>query len=562
MDEVRRIEMGIDAHYASYALTSDIRDLVAWRVLTVSEDHCLFIFYDLIKMGYGNLTQSHMLNVSESLEVNKLAVKSMLLRMEKECSYKGIETYEDKISPSVYEKISSLYKASFDYSHICTLFVSRYKNLTNTEVRRNEIKFKYNKVDLEYSILHHHLSYNPTGDGKSPFQVLYELMFINESNPLLQDLMLDTHDKTTLINYAYKEKLISFIKNEMVDHVVDIDSTWVLPCSTMASFREYFKTLVALCIYHIVAIHYNSTRFKIKGYGLDQRVLRIEKEALINLIKNNSTLSLEEIKNITDFLTYGKNVNNPDPALQPLIMTSTGILIPCFLVVTSNFDRNVLTLHSRWDEKHFHGISHLFEKRMTHDLTTDIEGKYFYKKNIMLPNKDGGEIDLIIADKHTKTILVCELRWMIQPSEPNEIFNRQKVCLEKTAQAQKKVEAANRNLCFLLKSMGEDAQYPNDWSVKGVVILEGYSGLMSSSDIVIIPKKVFVRIMKGSKSLSEMSDLLSSYKWLPDNKYGKLTTRKVKFGNYTVLCEGVMAFDTLNYLNQFLPRAITNHRLR
>ncbi|MEJ0232341.1 hypothetical protein Q0L23_24140 [Klebsiella michiganensis] len=561
MKNIQQIENEVDLFYKSLNLTTDIKGLAIWRALTVSEDTLFFALIGLYKKGFGKATPSHLLWINELFENNKIAIKHMLSEIDKQCFDSYLCVYDEIISPEVYTQLSEVYKSSYDYSHICTLFISFHKKLTNIIQQNDEIHFNYNKIDLEYSILHHHLSFEPPLEGKSAFQVLYELIFLDVDDTLIQGILSDTHFEGELINYPHSQKLMCYIYSQIASFYVPVDDGWTFPCFSLTEFRAYFRSLICICIHHTIAVLFNSRAHKIKGGGLEQRVLRINKNLLKDNISKYSGLSNEIIDKITEFLTYGKDVKSPDPALQPLIDVGNEYIIPNYLVITSNFDRNALTLHSRIDEKGFNKTSHLFEVVMTKNILSEINGKFTPLTNLMLPKKEGGEIDLILLDESSKTILICELRWMLQPSDPNEIFNRQKVCMEKVEQAQKKVNAANKHKEHILRMGCCSIKDLSEWSVKGVVILDGYTGVQSDTDIIILPKIVFTKIVEISESLQEVYDFCASYKWLPHtDHFGKINIKKTKFADYTFFSQGINSFDSMHYLKEFLPLSLINHR--
>ncbi len=558
---IQQIENEVDLFYKSLDLTTDIKGLAIWRALTVSEDTLFFAMNNLYETGFGKVTLNHFLWIHELFEHNKIAIKHMLSEIDKQCFDSHLCVYDDIISPEVYTQLLKVYRASCDYSHICTLFISLHKKLTSAMHQNDEIHFNYNKIDLEYSILHHHLSSDPPLVGKSGFQVLYELMFLDINNDLIQGVLSNTHFEGELINYPHSQKLMCYLYSQIASFCFPVDERWMFSCFSLSEFRAYFRSLICICIHHTIAVLFNSRVHGIKGGGLEQRVLRINKSLLKEIISKYSGLSNETIERITEFLTYGKNVKSPDPALQPLIDVGNEYIIPNYLVITSNFDRNALTLYSRIDEKGFNKTSHLFEVEMTRNILSEINGKFTSLTNLMLPKKEGGEIDLILLDEISKTILICELRWMLQPSDPNEIFNRQKVCIEKVEQAQKKVNAANKHKEHILRIGCCSIKDLSKWNVKGVVILDGYTGVQSDTGIIILPKIVFTKIVEISESLKEVYDFCASYKWLPhSDHFGKINIRKTKFSDYTFFSQGINSFDSMHYLKDFLPLSLINHR--
>src|SRR5262249_49415183 len=122
---------------------------------------------------------------------------------------------------------------------------------------------------------------------------------------------------------------------------------------------------------------------------------------------------------------------------------------------------------------------------------------------------------LILADPRNGFILVCELRSMITPGDPGEVYDRIKDYPKKLGQAERKLGAAQRAVAQVCAQLGLDAK--RDWKLAGIVILDGAAGIPSSKPnfIPLVPKDVFMEVVTLTKNLELTHAIFCSPLWLP-----------------------------------------------
>src|SRR5262249_26046927 len=152
-------------------------------------------------------------------------------------------------------------------------------------------------------------------------------------------------------------------------------------------------------------------------------------------------------------------------------------------VLSSNQERNLLSLMARTQSETFDAQSHLFERDMVAELlsATAPQGT-LVRTNIRLTIEGKEEeLDVVLVDVSARRLLIGELRWMLGPGDPREILNRQKESLKKVEQIRRKVEwAAHRTPDVVAAALGRpSADIGNGWCTSGVVLLTGYGGTRS-----------------------------------------------------------------------------------
>src|SRR6185369_121588 len=193
--------------------------------------------------------------------------------------------------------------------------------------------------------------------------------------------------------------------------------------------------------------------------------------------------------------------------------------IPCMLFLSSGHERNLLGLQARIDSAQFNIKSKLFERDMVRDVLLQITPRWpLSKGNVTI--RDGcefEEMDILVADPSSRTLLVCELRWMLQPGDPREVQNRKKACWEKVDQLRRKVQWLSARVAAALKSaFGIEGPTEDKWQVEGVVAIQTFGGALSRHEkFPIMTTRLFELGMQQATSLRLFTAWSQSLCWLP-----------------------------------------------
>jgi hypothetical protein len=292
------------------------------------------------------------------------------------------------------------------------------------------------------------------------------------------------------------------------------------------------NALALRCIYHVLAIHFGAGANELRGGGLSNIVLVSSCDQLTDDLRLMTSLSESKIRAFCKFLTWGFRTATPDPALQPLIPLGPGMFcIPCLHLLSSDQERNLLSLHARIDPADFNSQSHLFERDMVAALLAcSPTGDSVLRANIKAV-VDGAEeeIDLVILSECESRMIICELRWMLGPGDPREVQNRKKVCLEKVAQLRRKVAHVSKEPHTVAAAILGREPVMKVWSVDGVVVIEGFAGTRSPDPrYPIIPARLFKLALNQSLSLSAVAQWCEGLSWLPkDGQHFKVVEQEI-----------------------------------
>lgn len=183
------------------------------------------------------------------------------------------------------------------------------------------------------------------------------------------------------------------------------------------------------CAYHLLGVILAARKHQVRGVGLPSALLTVKKDALLAQLAHLSQRSEEQVARVISYLTYGHETKSPDPALQPIFELAEDVLvISPSLVVASNMERNFLALQARVEKAVFDAQSDVFEDRQIAEIEAAFAERGFTcKTNVKIPAATIGndeEIDLLFADVETRTIVVGECRWTLEPADPREVFNK------------------------------------------------------------------------------------------------------------------------------------------
>ncbi|TDS84906.1 hypothetical protein EDF78_11956 [Rahnella sp. BIGb0236] len=568
MERLKYFESLIDEQYNSIEMTSNNINLETWRMLTVYEDYMQFHLHAFLKrIRHSQRIIDNAYLVSE-LENHKLTLKMYLSLIYKKCKEKSPCKKESYFNGKNYIQISKSIKLINTYMQLNWNVISVYQNLA--EFKDSKIRFIFrNHVDYCQSRMLQQYSRSDDSNlskeiQQSSLSLLLGYIVLGVNSDIYQNCLEVSSVLGHTISYKFDQDIIDSIYQKILNsQSMDLPENWRFPWSSVSDFRRFFNSLNAICIFHFICIKASAEHYKIKGGGVDQRVISLREEDLIDRINRISGLSSPVITNIMKALTYGFNTSNPDPALQPLFVNNGEVLIAPLLITTLNYDRNALSLYLRVDDKGFSKASESFEVNMTQKFVGSIPERYKIMLNFHLPNSSGGEIDAALIDIETKTILVYELKWMLTPSDPNEVFYKIKECRKKVVQAEKKLFHAKMHIDFILDKLGIKEQDTTSWAVCAIVLIEGFSGINypDMPQIKMLPSWVHEKVITGSHSLREFSGFILSDSWLPKERmHYKKIKHNITFAGKQISVDGMELTNIDDYLHHYIPTKLIEYR--
>lgn len=430
--ELDVIDSFLDKEIENIELRRKSLQLAIWQYLTVAEDFSRWAYIhndgevDFEMVGFINFKMKFVYKFS----VQKLC--NEMINIE-------ILNPNLKTSEKEYKEYNGLIKTTFDY-------VRKYNMLSKLHDNTCVLRIlEENKVICDYiqdEYLFEYSALELIGHGKSVsdkfINVILSFYYLNDETELKDFIYLSLKEKVSL----KKRKIIYEFNNYSLDVLETAFGTMSRVSIFNGNFnfkwgdsnftRKIINAILTRCLFHLLILWVGIKKHNFIGGFEDCLVLKINK---IDLIKEISKIAKESnlilIEQVLDFITYPIKDNNADAALQPIFNFNECLYLPCFHIIESNIERNIMTLYARKEKLDFDKGSNVFEVSMINSIEKNLS-KYDYEKNfkIRISRKDQ-EYDFIIIDRNKKIILIAELRWMIQPADPREISRKADACKEK-----------------------------------------------------------------------------------------------------------------------------------
>ena len=170
-------------------------------------------------------------------------------------------------------------------------------------------------------------------------------------NRILSDIAKIVADTVTLRNKTFDYALNPGVFNRvyglaerLLDGVFRSPGLWKLSSANLAQYTAVLKALWALSAIHWFArVATSSMGYNSAGYA--RALVVMERDELIARLRRYLSLDEPMVRDVIEELTFGRRVECPDIALQPLVP-----LEPCYygwapsLVMNSSFERNLFVL--------------------------------------------------------------------------------------------------------------------------------------------------------------------------------------------------------------------------
>lgn len=525
-----KVEAALDQNYRSHQFPHPNRTIAIWYLLTVLEDN--------LRMLFVGTDDSKASLVDYLMDAYKYSARFALDRIRRECHDTSKVALPTKVVPRVYVQTGGLLHAGTDYmaaTRLCS--AAHAKTLGLSEGPETiEVEFDPDDHDMRYSTIEL-LGHMPP-DFIDHTTRLYHWARDEGLRPEIVEIIAQT-TRVSGGKVAYKFHGYPAVKlaESMEQYPFLVPDRWRFAWGGREETTLLLNALCIRCVYHWCAVHFGASFHGLKGDGQESLLYVTTAQQLATELREMCSLELPIIRKFIEYLTLGHGVQAPDPALQPIVPLGEGrIAIPCLLFLSSNYERNLLTLQARIDAPTFDGLSGLFEEVMVSGLLPLAKKRWpSTKENVTIRDgKEFEEIDLLVPDLESKTLLVCELRWMLQPGDPREVHNRKKVCREKVAQLERKMHWLKVRKAIALQTLGLNAEDAADWQYAGVVSVDAFGGVLSpNTELPLLPNNIFKQGLEKASSLSEFVSWSKSLRWLPkEEEHFRIVTQTTELPGF------------------------------
>lgn len=359
LDEFFALELHADEEFAKLPLPHPSRDISLWHIATVFEDS--------LRLGFIGHVEADLIRTTLYGDLTKYSMRHCVHFAFERCDASYGMTPPKISNPQAYIRASELLHQGIVYSSISRIFTSLHAGTATAVKGQDGYEIDYASfVDARYAVL------ETLNHGQEPWLDITAQIFAwfrTDELPLALEMIKEsTRVKNKFVNYDYGCHAF-LLQEEMHQRPLVIPSEWKFPWGSAFETQALINSLIIRCTYHFLAVSLSAMQTRYSGGAESSLVLVIEKDELCRDISLFADFGEEKIGQFLDCLTYGNGTYTPDPALQPLLPTIKGtLLIPCLHIVTSNLQRNVLSLLARIDARRFDEQSRLFEIGMVKSL--------------------------------------------------------------------------------------------------------------------------------------------------------------------------------------------------
>ncbi len=488
--------------------------IALWHLLTAAEDQLRMLFSRMVPIDPVDIDA----NVDEMKYALRHCLSSFFLKALEQTS---VPLPRNTI-PECYIKATDLIKAGRDYNKLHRMFSSLHsqKSLLENNNEDYTVKYVYN-LDPRYTALEVLKHSKPPEPDITTFAYLWLINYPDVPFVLHEIVKSTSRKETYRIHYKYNANRAVRLANELPQRERLIPDVFEFPWGNELDTQALINSLHVRCLYHILAVHLGAVQKNIQGGGDSSLLLVLPKKMLIRELEYLANIGRDKIKVFIDHLTFGNYTKTPDPALQPLFRTHSGkVMLPCLHTITCNTQRSLLSLFARVSPKKFDRQSSCFEKTMISKTVEVFKEKYLVTSNKHFTIGDKTEeIDILVADIETMSLLVIELRWMIQPGDPREVDNKINDSHKKVLQVKRKQDFVKQDVSSIVKIAFpefHDQQSKSQWKVNAMVVLDGFAGHPSGiKKIPITTIDILFHGVRKLKTLSALYHWLESLVWLP-----------------------------------------------
>ena len=561
--EVIDIEKQIDSDFHKLPFPHGDHAVSKWHLLIALEDGLRNALWMLTRNLRVEDMDVELSGFNLLVDRSKYSLRYGLERIYREQPLTAITPAKQVVIPAAYEAAASFIKTGDDYLLASRAFGSYHAGTANAmrSPSGHILVLGSPHSTLAYSALD--LFIHGQHDAGTPLLALIRAFIRPESPDLyISELVRQTRLIGEHVTYRFNPYVCNQLMRSIPNPSTIVPDGWVFPWGGSVNAHRVFEALNARCLFHLLSIHFGALRFGIRGLGLADVCPLVLKSQLISELSDITGINQADVSLTLDALAYGTGTETPDPALQPLIPFSEAqVVAPTLLILSSNYPRNYLALHARVGSRSFDEQSELFEVGMSNRVELAIKQRFArIRMHEYLPTRrDVGEVDLLVADEQSQTILIGELRWLLQPGDPREVNNRNKVCAEKVAQVKRKYEAAREIIALILRLLGVNGD-PQLWDVVAVVIVEGYVAAGPEPErFPVVPLRIFELGLIYCNGLMNLHRWLASHVWLPQ-KGSHFVSSPVtaRFGRQRLQWGGFHILHNSRYLPDYIVKTATS----
>lgn len=407
---IREIEKIIDNHHINHDVFKIPRNQVIFNVLRIYEDLCR-----LNVITTGILNPSGLENI---VRANMDALNVSLQWIYALCANDEEEITMDLHSEDYMLTADMFAKYAMPYAQICSGYIGFSRKQFDVNISGKTVTFSSNKEREKVFLANMAESFNKKKNFTSIFSPTISPEFLKEFENSI-------HFENERICYVLDSNTINVFKpiaTQQWDATSSLPQKWVFDKFSLAEFREIWILIDALCFVHF----YACLKSKKTGAAMEDNVIVMDKDKIVDCLSSLTEIPREHIESIVSFITYNPKIKNTDIMYQPLVELNGVLVITPNLFMTSNAERNLISIMNKNKDKNYFTEVNQLEDIMINEIEEEYEfPNSIIKKQHIDIGAELPDVDFALYDKTTNSAIFCEMKWLTEADSPQEVFARE-----------------------------------------------------------------------------------------------------------------------------------------
>lgn len=415
---IREVEKIIDNYHKHNSLFSLNRKTALYNALVAFEDSCrLYLITNFSSISDG---LESFIRIREELDSLNVLIHWIFT----DCSHNDTDVLDIKIMPERYiDTVKLLELHARQYSAISSAYISysRGKLEANINEEKNTITFLDNPQNrkLIISDMAESMARNQEIASKS----MASEKLLQACNKLTASIKFLDGRISYSNDYSIWNPIYNYMQHRW-DDTSELPEDWKFDEFSINDFKQFWVTIATLCFIHMIAC----LRCGKKGADIEEAVLIKSKSEFVQAIEEKSDISESSIVAILKLLTYNNRLKNNDIIYQPFVeIDNDKLALAPHLILSSKPERNLISLIHKIRDRSYFELTNLREGIMQDqfDSVTENMSNILVAKNKCLPSPLP-DVDYAIWDKESNTILICEMKWLVEADSTTEVLARVK----------------------------------------------------------------------------------------------------------------------------------------
>lgn len=500
---IREVEKVIDNHHKSNLLFSLNRKTALFDALTIFEDSCrLGALTSLVLSGDQ---MHHGLQIRELLD----ALNVMVYWIYQECKHHDNDFLDREIEHNrMMNAFEVLDEHAKPYSALCSAYISYSRKHLSAIIDEKQKKISFQDNPENRNIIISDLMETVSRDQKNHLRDYFQ------QKKATQNLVSSITIQNKHLFYSTEDKVWNPFRRMMEEQwssTSELPEEWEFDSFSVVDYKNFWIAIATLSMIHMVACLNSNT----PGACVEEAVMIKTASEFVRIVEEKTDISSERIWAILKYFTYDESLENNDIAYQPFIeIDHDKLALAPHLILASRPERNMVTLIHKKRDKSYFELTNLKEGIMQEEISLIMNGvdNAVVAKNKSLPN-ELPDVDYAVWDRNSNTVLVCELKWLVEADSTTEVFSRINDLEHGCEQISRILQYANDNTFDFFQrvfGMRLEGERP---TIQGCVISK--KGIrVENTQIPVISLQSFAELVQREKVMKTVIDSIMSRAYL------------------------------------------------